>query len=59
MDQNMSYYKTKALLSEFFYFLLNERLLVMKQVFKVDLEDHLIIHVDNCGPTGCAKMKNN
>jgi hypothetical protein len=29
--------------------LLNKRLLVIRQVFKVDLEDHLIIHVDDCG----------
>jgi hypothetical protein len=35
--------------------LLNERLLVIRQVFKVDLEDCLIIHVDDCGPTECAK----
>jgi hypothetical protein len=34
----------------------NECLLVVMQVFKVDLEDCLIIHVDDYGPTGCAKL---
>ena len=36
-----------ALLFEFFRCLLNERLLVVKQVFKVDLEDGIVVfHVD-------------
>ena len=35
--------------------MLNERLLVVRQIFKVDLKDHLIIHADDCGPTERAK----
>jgi hypothetical protein len=35
--------------------LLNEYFLVIRQVFKVDLEDHFVVHVDDCGPTGHAK----
>jgi hypothetical protein len=34
---------------------INEYLLVIRQVLKVDLEDHLVVHVDNCGPTERAK----
>jgi hypothetical protein len=33
----------------------HERPLIVSQVFKVDLEDHLVIHVDDCGPTGHAR----
>jgi hypothetical protein len=33
----------------------HERPLIISQVFKVDLEDHLVIHVDDCGPTGHAR----
>jgi hypothetical protein len=32
---------------------INECLLVIRQVFKVDLEDHFIVYVDDCGPTTC------
>ena len=35
--------------------LLNECLLVIRQVFKVDLKDRLIIHVDDYSPTRRAK----
>jgi hypothetical protein len=35
--------------------LFNEHFLVIRQVFKVDLEDHFVVHVDDCGPTGRAK----
>ena len=40
---------------ELLYRLLNECFLVIRQVFKVDLEDRFVVHVDDCGPTGHAK----
>ena len=48
--------RQQALLFEFFCHLLNERLLVIKKVFKVDLEDRLIICVDDSGPTRHGKI---
>ena len=40
---------------ELLHCLINECLLILRQVFKVDLEDHFVVYVDNSGPTGHAK----
>ena len=47
--------RQQTLLTELLRHLLNECFLFIKQVFKVDLEDRFIVHVDDCGPTGRAK----
>jgi hypothetical protein len=48
--------RQQTLLMELLCHLLNECFLVIKLVFKVDLEDHFVVHVDDCGPTGHAKI---
>ena len=48
--------RQQALFSEFFCCLVDECPLLIGQVFKVDLKDHLIIHVDDCGPIEHAKI---
>ena len=40
---------------ELLHRLINECLLIIRQVFKVDLEDRFIVHVDDCSPTEHAK----
>jgi hypothetical protein len=40
---------------ELLHCLLNECFLIIRQVFKVDLKDRFIVHVDDFGPTGRAK----
>jgi len=47
--------RQQTLLTELLLHLLNECFLVIRQVFKVDLEDRFIVPVDDCGPIGRAK----
>ena len=50
MDLPRPIVRQQSLLFEFFRCLINECLLVIKQVFMVDLKDGIVVfHVDDCG----------